>query len=76
MIFLQLLSTKAYQNITYHCRNSVAYYDYYEGNFNKSALFMTSNDLELVATNPVKYRYSVARDECQVRSRLILIANQ
>ena len=66
LTFLQLLSASAYQNITYHCRNSVAYYDKKAGNYKKSLLFMTSNDLELVAKRPVKFRYSVKLDECQV----------
>jgi hypothetical protein len=68
LTFLQLLSTEAYQNITYHCRNSVAYYDREEKNYDKAALFMTSNDLELVAKKPRKFRYNVVKDECQYKS--------
>ncbi len=66
MVFLQLLSENAYQNVTYHCRNSVAYYDKEANNYKQAAKFMSSNDLELVARRPVKFRYSVSLDECQV----------
>jgi len=67
LTFLQLLSSHATQNITYHCRNSVAYYDAERKNYKRAAIFMTSNDLELVAKRPPKFRYSVKTDECQYR---------
>jgi len=67
LTFLQLLSNEAYQNITYHCRNSVAYYDHSARNYKQAVKFMTSNDLELVAKKPVKFRYSVALDDCKYR---------
>ena len=70
MTFLQLLSEQAYQNITYHCRNSVAYYDRQAANHDKALRFMANNDVELVADQPVKFRYSVKQDECQVSSFL------
>ena len=64
--FLQLLSENAYQNVTYHCRNSVAYYDNAEKTFDKAVKFQSHNDVELVAQRPTKLRYSVKLDECQV----------
>lgn len=66
LTFLQLLSSTAYQNVTYHCRNSVAYYDKAERNYRKAVRFMASNDLELVARRPRKARYSVVLDECKL----------
>ena len=66
LTFLQLLSSEATQEITYLCKNSVAYYDERRGNFNMAAKFMTHNDVELVAERPVKLRYDVSLDECRV----------
>ena len=68
LTFLQLLSSVAYQNVTYHCRNSVAYYDNAATNYAKAVIFLASNDLELVARKPRKFRYSVSLDECQVNN--------
>ncbi len=65
LTFLQLLSKEAYQNITYHCRNSVAYFDHASNGYHKAAKFQTYNDLEL-SPNRAKFRYSVKLDECQV----------
>jgi len=67
MTFLQLLSTRAQQNVTYHCQKSIAYYDQVNKTYNKAAIFMTYNDLELVAQKPVKFKYSVTDDQCRVR---------
>ena len=68
LTFLQLLSSQAYQNITYHCMNSAAYYDREDDTYDKAAIFLTSNDLEMVAVRPAKFRYKVPVDECQVGS--------
>ena len=65
LTFLQLLSKEAYQNITYHCKNSAVYFDKASNSFNKAAKFQTYNDLEL-SPNRRKFRYHVALDECQV----------
>ena len=35
MTFLRLLSTEGSQNITYHCKNSIAYLDEAAGNLKK-----------------------------------------
>ncbi len=66
LTFLQLLSSEVYQNITYHCKNSAAYYDREEQTFSKAAKFLSSNDVELDAVSR-KFRYNVIKDECQVR---------
>ncbi len=72
LTFLQLLSTDATQNVTYHCRNSVAYYSNAEDSLNQAAKFLTSNDLELQAESP-KFRYEVTLDECQVSVNVMCI---
>merc|ERR1711915_890608 len=47
LTFLKLLSKHGSQNITYHCKNSIAYYDARERTYNKAVKILTSNDLEL-----------------------------
>ena len=64
--FLQLLSDRAHQNVTYHCKNSAAYYDVETASLDKAVKFQASNDIELVADRPKRQRYSVSLDECQV----------
>lgn len=70
LTFLQMLSSEAVQNITYLCRNSVAFFDAAKG-FHKRALkLMAYNDLELTAaldeTNPA-FTYTAIQDDCQAR---------
>ena len=62
--FLKMLSSKASQNITYHCFNSVAYKNAKRGNMRQALELMSSNDLEL--RHRGKFRYKVITDECQV----------
>ena len=64
MSFLQLLSARAEQTVTYHCRNSIAYNNP-RGNQRKSISLMAWNDLEI--QNRGKFRYSVDEDGCQDR---------
>jgi collagen type II alpha len=61
--FLQMLSTKASQNITYHCSNSVAYYNAKKDHHRKALGLMSWNDLEI--RNRGKFSYQVLLDECQ-----------
>ena len=44
MRFLQLLSGHAHQTFTYQCKNSVAWYDRYSRNYEKSITFLGDND--------------------------------
>lgn len=67
LTFLQLLSSGATQNITFHCRNTVAYFDKKQKTFAKAAIFRTYNDLELVAKKSSKFKYDVASDNCKNR---------
>ena len=47
-------------------RNSVAYFDKQNQNFDKAAVFMASNEVELVSQKPKRRKYEVSLDECQV----------
>jgi hypothetical protein len=67
LTFLQLLSTTAHQSITYRCHNSVAYFDQESKSFDKAAIFMTYNDLELKAKKS-KFKYSVREDKCKAKN--------
>jgi len=64
LTFLRLLSTEASQNLTYHCRNSVAYMDASTGNLKKAVLLQGSNDVEIRAEGNSRFTYSVMEDGC------------
>lgn len=66
LTFLQLISSSAIQNITYHCRNTAAYFDKRNSKYENAATFKTYNEIELVPLRPSRFRYSVTLDECQV----------
>jgi collagen type II alpha len=63
--FIQLLSDKAEQTLTYHCLNSWAY-ESRPGNFRKSVTFMSWNDLEIKARG--RFKYDVLEDGCKNRN--------
>lgn len=63
--FLRLLSTEASQNITYHCKNSIAYMDQALGNLKKALLLEGSNEVELRAEGSSRFTYSVLEDGCK-----------
>lgn len=66
--FLQLHSSHATQDITFHCKNTIAYFDA-ANNHHKSGLkLMAWNDNELTATGPQRLRYEVTEDGCKDRS--------
>lgn len=62
--FLRILSSRASQNITYHCKNSIAYMDQENGNVKKAVKLMTSMESELKAEGNNKFAYSVLEDGC------------
>lgn len=64
---LQMLSTHATQNITYHCKNSIAYYDEERKNYRRSLKLLAWNDAELTAKTSPHLRYDVVNDGCQVK---------
>lgn len=65
--FLQMLSSKASQNITYHCFNSIAYHNAKRGTHRQALQLMSWNDLEIKHRG--KFKYSVDLDECQFEKR-------
>jgi hypothetical protein len=74
MKFLQILSTNAWQNITYHCRNSFAWegYEHKQSNYLK---MLGDNDLEYHALSARKFRPLVVQDDCMVRNDFVLKLN-
>ena len=64
--FLQLLSTHAEQNITYHCQNHVAVYNAQRQTYRGSLRLMSWNDQEIFARG--RNRYNVIEDGCQVNA--------
>ena len=64
MTFLRLLSTEGSQNVTYHCKNSIAYMDEETGNLKKAILIQGSNDVEIRAEGNSRFTYSVLEDGC------------
>ena len=65
--FLQLLSTSASQNITYHCKNSVAYFDSEHKSYRKGLKLLSWNDAEILPrSNNPRLQYEVGEDECRV----------
>lgn len=64
LAFLRLLSSRASQNITYHCKNSIAYMDHASGNVKKALKLMGSNEGEFKAEGNSKFTYTVLEDGC------------
>lgn len=73
LTFLRLLSTEASQNLTYHCKNSIAYMDQASGNLKKALLLQGSNDVEIRAEGNSRFTYSVMEDGCKVGAEQNLI---
>lgn len=66
MKFLQILSSNAWQNITYHCRNSFGWAN--DENIQSNYLKMLGdNDIEYHALSAKKFRPVVIKDDCMVR---------
>lgn len=66
--FLQLLSAQATQNVTFHCKKTVAYFDRQKNNHRKGIKLMTWNDNELTPKGTQRLRYDVLEDGCESRS--------
>lgn len=64
--FLQILSAKGWQNITYHCRNSAAWTNEHN-NKDNSIKLRGDNGMEYHALSAKKFRPVVIKDECNVR---------
>lgn len=66
LAFMRLLANHASQNITYHCKNSIAYLDEAAGNLKKALLIQGSNDVEIRAEGNSRFTYTVLKDGCTV----------
>ncbi|NXO08439.1 CO3A1 protein, partial [Oriolus oriolus] len=64
LAFLRILSSRASQNITYHCKNSIAYMDHDSGNVKKALKLMSSTESEIKAEGNSKFTYAVLEDGC------------
>lgn len=60
------MSTEASQNLTYHCKNSIAYMDAASGNLKKALTLQGSNEIEIRAEGNSRFTYSVLEDGCTV----------
>ncbi len=69
--FLQMLSSKASQNITYHCSNSVAFHHERKDHNRKAIALQSWNDLEI--RHRGKFKYDVLSDDCQVHNLIFVI---
>jgi collagen type V/XI/XXIV/XXVII, alpha len=65
MTFLRLLSQEGYQNFTYTCMNSVAWYDTKNNNHNLSVKLLGENEVEIGSENTAQ-RPNVLFDGCKV----------
>ena len=61
-----MLSSQGTQNITYMCRNSVAYLDANRKSYNRALKLMSHNGAEIAAEGYPTFVYTVIRDGCQV----------
>lgn len=66
MQFLQLLSSEASQELTYHCKNSIAVYDASRRSLRNALQIMTTSDIQLKARGNKKFRYRIVQDGCKV----------
>ena len=66
--YLQLLSTHAQQEVTFKCKNSVAWYDKSAQNYNKAVKFEGINGYEFsTKSKSKKASVNVPFDGCQVK---------
>lgn len=64
-----MLSNTAYQNLTYLCRNSIAYNDAAINSNSKAIKLLSNDEMELVASSvQPKLQYQVLVDHCRHRS--------
>lgn len=64
LAFLRILSTSATQEITYHCKNSIAYMDAESANVKKALKLLSFADAEIKAEGSRRITYSVLEDGC------------
>lgn len=68
---LQMLSTHATQNVTYHCKKSVGYFDAEKNHHRNAIKLLAWNDAMLTAKNSQQLRYEVTEDGCKVAREFV-----
>ncbi|CAF0854342.1 unnamed protein product, partial [Didymodactylos carnosus] len=65
--FLRMLSDKAYQNITYHCRKTIAAYDNSKQDYSRAIRLRTKNSVlyEAKPINDATLQYEILKDDCK-----------
>ena len=61
MTFLRLLSNSVRQQITYHCKNSMAF-----DGVKQSISLTGENEIDINMNSPSKYRPTIIADDCKV----------
>ena len=75
LTYLGFLNKDAYQNVTVHCKNSIAWYDYRKRNHNKALRFKGTEEqvFEHIPTDEnndmSRYTPEVLKDDCQYQSQ-------
>ncbi|XP_065221011.1 collagen alpha-2(I) chain-like [Planococcus citri] len=64
---LQKLSILSTQNITYHCKNAIAYYDNASKNYEKSVKLLGWNDVEITPQSHPNLQFTSDQDGCQYK---------
>lgn len=54
------------QNVTYHCKKSIGYFDTETKSYKKGLKLVGFNDAEITPRGNPKMRYSAIEDECKV----------
>lgn len=66
LTYLQMTSAYAVQNVTFHCRNTVGYFDPATRNHRHGIKLLAYNDAEVLPRANNRLRYRALLDECQV----------
>lgn len=66
--FLRLLSDRAVQNITYHCKDSIAWYNDKLHDVTRSIKLKTANGVIIHSSSSNKFKPKVITDDCQVKN--------
>lgn len=61
------MSTKAVQKVTFHCRNTIGYFDPQANNYRHGIKLLAYNDAEILPRANNRLRYKTLVDDCQVR---------
>jgi len=60
------LSESASQNLTYHCKKSIGYFDAENRSYKKGLKLVGFNDVDITPRGNPKMKYTAIEDECKV----------